>query len=639
MKKLTRFLYAITLICVIYSCTKEDFSNQKDIAPKYLVQNQFHGGTDYGELSKNLISIEEFPDLEKFVDHTIYSSLQSILPERFSSKEIQQLEQGYVWKFEKDGTIIYTIDYEYNVGSITKLMVTTGMEGAIISINLVEAVIKTTNNSISVHDIELEEVNIYAILDDQEGKSGRNSIKECMKIVFGVDSGNSTVIINPKGNTSNNGTVGGGDGPTGGGGTANFIVVCGCTPGHMGGKSNPDCKCKKTDKVIIIGKDNTLTDNSPTSTTRNQEYWDCIERLIGCVMLTDYDLALLTLKHCNGVYDVNDIDPQAGNDGSNQFIGPEFCGNWFDYQQECLDGNTSVADVYQPWSQFMADFPDLFFEIIEGLPECTDTDEMEEIACVQEALDAFLAENNLTLTKQDETAIKNAASCGEDMDSIATTYFENINFVVELEDDGGIVDLKQLVEDCFGMPDANGNFVDCSNGSDVFNFTIYVDQPKQGSSDPYSGSIFKPSTINVGHTFVSMTHTSGGVSNTIVYGLYPSNGANPLDPESPRYIVDDGGHQFDIAMSYNISCGEFNDILGESLNIEGDNYNLNSNNCTDFGLNLGGVIDCCIPDSQGFWGVGSGSNPGALGEDLKNHQNQNATLLNGPQNAPITDCN
>lgn len=347
------------------------------------------------------------------------------------------------------------------------------------------------------------------------------------------------------------------------------------------------------------------------------------------------------LKFCFGFEDVYDVDPMTG--GNENAIHPdfEFCKIWQTYMDDCF-GNIPYQDqeeFYTAWGQNMYYENSLFNDIIENPEKCYDASEFNCLVEIENYEDKF----DIQLSKEEKEEIfktLNPIECSEEeVENSIITYFENINFIVEVEDDGAVIDLIQMIENCFGSQDEDGNFLDCSNENDVFNFTIYVDQPTPGSSKPYSGSIFDKSTVEVGHTFVSLTHTSNGVSNTMVFGLYPLNGVNPSSPESPRAIVNDGSHAYDIAMSYSISCDQFNDILNEAASIQGNNYNLNSNNCTDFGLNLGGVVDCCIPDSQGFWGFGSGSNPGALGEDLKGHENENSTILNGPGIAPATSCN
>ena len=56
---------------------------------------------------------------------------------------------------------------------------------------------------------------------------------------------------------------------------------------------------------------------------------------------------------------------------------------------------------------------------------------------------------------------------------------------------------------------------------------------------------------------------------------------------------------------------------------------LNDFNCTDAALNVGNNAGITLPDTQGSSG-GGGSNPGNLGQDIRDlDQNQNNTNNNG----------
>ncbi len=253
----------------------------------------------------------------------------------------------------------------------------------------------------------------------------------------------------------------------------------------------------------------------------------------------------------------------------------------------------------------------------------------------------FLFEHDVDLTISEILNIASGledCSSKEKLEEAVLEYYENQNFTVVIENNSEILDLVQSIIDCFGSPDDDGNYIDCTNNNSTFNFTIYVDQPNPGTRDTYSGSIFNSDDIEVGHTFVSFTENSGSGSSTLVFGLYPLGGADPLNPETTRAIVDDGGHSFEVSLSFDLTCSDFNQLLQQAVGIQGDNYNLNDNNCTDFGLNLGNSIDCCIPDSQGSWGVGSGSNPGDLGEDLRNYNTFSSSVNTTPGNAPFSNC-
>ena len=641
-----RFLLCILFIATIMvSCSKDDSLYFTQDKIENLSAHKGHIHFEHQNLPEGANGFEAYAPIIKLIDHDIYSFIETILPDKFSAGEIDLLEQGYVKTYEDDGKAVYTIDFEYNENSIKKVLVAVDSENTVESINILETFIGSLNNSVSLHNVVIDSVVIYPMDSERstKGKSYRNSPADCKKIVFGDGpSGGTTGTNEPGGDgTTVVSTPGGtfGSGNTYSSGDYLYILICGCKPSHAGGSGNSECNCKKADRLLIVKKPDTIKGDEKGGEARNdQDYWDCVEDLIGCEMLNDYDLAIQTLKHCHGVYDVNDVDNHAGNDGSNQFIGPEFCDDWFDYQQECLNGSTSVSDVYQPWAGFMIDYPDLFFNTIEALPECVSTDEIEEIVCVEDAYNELIETYDITPSANQEAAIKEGASCGDDLVGKATTIYENEYFIIDAGN-GSVIDLKQKLEDCFGIPDEEGNFIDCTNNEGDFNFTIYVEQPNPGTRDTYSGSIFNPDEIDVGHTFISLSYTNESITNTIVYGLYPSSAVKPTAPESTRAIKNDSKHEYDVAMSFNVSCLEFNNIISRSLNIESQNYNLNSNNCTDFGLNLANSVDFGIPDSQGKWGFWSGSNPGDLGEDLKNYSSVAATLINEPGFAPETNCN
>lgn len=560
------------------------------------------GHTHFGHndlLQGSITSFEEYFPITKLIDHDIYSIIKTILPDKFSTEDIEKLEQGYVWTYEEDGNIVYTIDFEYLEGSIKKVLVATDSEYTIKSINIIEVFIGSLNNSVSVHNVVVDSLAIYTVDGEKsnKGKGGRNSTSDCKMIVFGTTNNGSGTFDPGNNGTTTGGTVGGTD-KTGGGVKYPFKITCGCDPGHLGGKSNVQCNCTLPDIIIIREGDNTLKGNDKESGSRNdQEYWDCIEDLIGCQMLNDYDLAIQTLKHCNGVYDVNDQGPKAGNDGTNQFIGPEFCDEWKDYQTECLGGNTSTSDVYQPWAGFMIDYPDLFFDAIEGLPECTSTDEMEDI---------ILFTTNLSKDK------------GENA-----------------------IDLMQVFEDCFGIPNQNGEYIDCSNSENSsFEMTLYADQPTPNSRDPYSG--IPGVSLDVGHTFLSLVTNFGGSNTTITYGFYPSQAVDLQNPIVDMAINDDGGHEFSSSITIQLTCDQFNQAINNSISATSNNYDLNNYNCTDYGIEIANLASLGVLDTTSPWvfmgkTYGNSSNPGDLGEDIKDIPNGNINSNGGT--APLTNCN
>lgn len=58
-------------------------------------------------------------------------------------------------------------------------------------------------------------------------------------------------------------------------------------------------------------------------------------------------------------------------------------------------------------------------------------------------------------------------------------------------------------------------------------------------------------------------------------------------------------------------------------NNQGQNYNLSNNNCTDLAISTLNHIGLSIPDSYGSWPFGGGSNPGNLGEEIRDYNHTN----------------
>lgn len=155
------------------------------------------------------------------------------------------------------------------------------------------------------------------------------------------------------------------------------------------------------------------------------------------------------------------------------------------------------------------------------------------------------------------------------------------------------------------------DYLKCFDPNSPSQITIYVDQPTRGSRDTWSGSRVAP---DVGHTFISISQGS----NTRIFGFYPGgDGVNPKwEPSTNSILVNDSGHPFDVSMGFTMSSSQTSQLLNSVSNFE-QTYNLDSYNCTDFGLTCYGMTGLSLPDSQGEWPFGGGSNPGDLGQDIR----------------------
>lgn len=154
------------------------------------------------------------------------------------------------------------------------------------------------------------------------------------------------------------------------------------------------------------------------------------------------------------------------------------------------------------------------------------------------------------------------------------------------------------------------HYLECINLNQSAVFTMYVDQPTQNQSDSWSGT---PTDPNVGHTFIAIKQ------NNIrrVLGFYPSSGVNPFtNPSTSSSLIDDSGHSFHTSISVSISPAKLQTIIAYISNYS-STYNLNTYNCTDFGLSLSKLAGINIPSAKGTWPGGSGNNPGQLGQNIR----------------------
>lgn len=155
------------------------------------------------------------------------------------------------------------------------------------------------------------------------------------------------------------------------------------------------------------------------------------------------------------------------------------------------------------------------------------------------------------------------------------------------------------------------DYLKCINLGQNAVLVIYVDQPTPNSSDTWSGSVYNP---NVGHTFIAIQQGDGIRR---VLGYYPDTTVDPSAPNDPRAFGNDQGHSFDVAISIPINPNQLLDVISYISNSP-TSYNLNTYNCTDFAIAVGNLVGLNLPDSYGTWPGGGGSNPGNLGQEIRN---------------------
>ncbi|MCC9018719.1 MULTISPECIES: hypothetical protein [Flavobacterium] len=139
---------------------------------------------------------------------------------------------------------------------------------------------------------------------------------------------------------------------------------------------------------------------------------------------------------------------------------------------------------------------------------------------------------------------------------------------------------------------------------------VYVDQPIANKSDAYDGMV----NPEVGHTFLAIEQN--GIVRVI--GYYPSNGVNPFtSPGSSPAYLNDSGHSYDVRISKTLTASQLSEVISKITNYSGQ-YNLNTNNCSDFAQQIAATGGLKLPNTDGSWPGGGGTNPGNLGQDIRN---------------------
>ena len=147
--------------------------------------------------------------------------------------------------------------------------------------------------------------------------------------------------------------------------------------------------------------------------------------------------------------------------------------------------------------------------------------------------------------------------------------------------------------------------VDLNKGATL---TIYVDEPNPGTGNVKKG-------LNVGHTFIGITQGQ----NQYTYGFYPNvPGIRTIGNNDVSSVLGkDDRHTFSVSFSTEISPEQLQKIIELSQKSYARQYNLSSSNCTDFAISVAKLAGITLPYSKSNWGIGSGSNPGALGKALR----------------------
>ena len=150
-----------------------------------------------------------------------------------------------------------------------------------------------------------------------------------------------------------------------------------------------------------------------------------------------------------------------------------------------------------------------------------------------------------------------------------------------------------------------------------YRMIIYVDQPGSGGDrDTYEiNSITE--TPDVGHTFVKLVkENKDGTTTSYTFGFYPSGGVDLNNKTTRGIIYNDEDHQYDVSWETSVNKEQFNKMIKYIGSEETTTYDLDDYNCTDFVIQMAKSGGIKLPDTQGKWPFGGGSNPGDFGEDL-----------------------
>lgn len=171
--------------------------------------------------------------------------------------------------------------------------------------------------------------------------------------------------------------------------------------------------------------------------------------------------------------------------------------------------------------------------------------------------------------------------------------------------------------------DPNSRFVDALQITDAFHdgkkamayaMIFHVRQPVRGKPKVHK-------LAYTGHTYVTLIKfntDSSYASMTFGFGPKKDNllSATPLEPSSTSTLRDDLTYPWDEVVGKFISRRRFEKILLLAQQYQGLAYQLNKNNCTDFGLKAAQLAGLEVKDTKAKWLLGGGNNPGTTGESI-----------------------
>jgi hypothetical protein len=164
------------------------------------------------------------------------------------------------------------------------------------------------------------------------------------------------------------------------------------------------------------------------------------------------------------------------------------------------------------------------------------------------------------------------------------------------------------------------DYLKCFDPSQPAVLTMYVDQPTANSNSAWSGNPLSQEGPNVGHTFISIKQ--GNYRRLL--GFYPKIAVNLDNPANPGVLQNNSIHEFDVSISLPINASGLSNLINYIKTKSTAIYNLNTYNCTDFGMGAAAAAGLSLPSAYGTWGFtgigsGAGDNPGQLGQNIRNY--------------------
>ncbi|RPD39004.1 hypothetical protein [Chitinophaga barathri] len=156
--------------------------------------------------------------------------------------------------------------------------------------------------------------------------------------------------------------------------------------------------------------------------------------------------------------------------------------------------------------------------------------------------------------------------------------------------------------------------------------TIYVDQPVPGTRNTSSG-------YDMGHTFITIEQDINGTIVRRSLGLFPDVSVNVFSPSTQSVIGNTEGNSYDAKLDAYISGYQLQLLLDVINNSPSMDFNMNSYNCSTFGIECIREVGVTVPYTIGNWSGGSGCNAGDTGEDIKSFFGGSASSGSAPANA------